>query len=43
MVDINGLKCYIHTGMDCCETGDNQSKSESVDEKLKILLAIVFV
>ena len=42
MIDINGLKCYIHTEMDCCETGDNPS-AESVDEKLKILLAIVFV
>ena len=25
MVDINGLKCYIHTEMDSCETGDNPS------------------
>ena len=25
MVDINGLSCYIHTEMDCCETGDNPS------------------
>ena len=25
MVDINGLRCYIHTEMDCCETGDNLS------------------
>ena len=41
MVDINGLRCYIHTEMDCCETGDNPSLS--VDEKLKILLAIAFV
>ena len=41
MVDINGLRCYIHTEMDYCETGDNPSLS--VDEKLKILLAIVFV
>ena len=22
MVDINGLRCYIHTELDCCETGD---------------------
>ena len=25
MVDINGLKCYIHTEMDCRKTGDNPS------------------
>ena len=25
MVDINGLSCYIHTELDCCETGDNPS------------------
>ena len=25
MVDINGLRCYIHTELDCCETGDNIS------------------
>ena len=25
MVDINGLRCYIHTEMDCYETGDNPS------------------
>ena len=25
MVDINGLRCYIHTELDCCETGDNPS------------------
>ena len=25
IVDINGLRCYIHTEMDCCETGDNPS------------------
>ena len=25
MVDINGLRRYIHTEMDCCETGDNPS------------------
>ena len=25
MVDINGLRCYIHTEMACCETGDNPS------------------
>ena len=42
MIDINGLRCYIQTEMDCCETGDNLSL-QSVDEKLKILLAIVFV
>ena len=23
MVDIDGLRCYIHTEIDCCETGDN--------------------
>ena len=23
MVYINGLRCYIHMEMDCCETGDN--------------------
>ena len=28
MVDINGLRCYIHTEMDCCETGDNPSLVE---------------
>ena len=32
MVDINGLRCYIHTEMDCCETGDNLS--------LKVLIKI---
>ena len=42
MVDINGLRCYIHTEMDCCETGNDPSL-KVVDEKLKILLAIVFV
>ena len=25
MVDTNGLRCYIHTEKDCCETGDNPS------------------
>ena len=25
MVDTNGLRCYIHTEMDCCDTGDNPS------------------
>ena len=25
MVDISGLRCYIHTEMDFCETGDNPS------------------
>ena len=25
MVDINGLRCYIQTEIDCCETGDNPS------------------
>ena len=25
MVDINGLRCYNHTELDCCETGDNPS------------------
>ena len=25
MVDINGLRCYIHTEVDYCETGDNPS------------------
>ena len=46
MVDINDLRCYIHTEMDYCETGDNSSLTagpDSVDEKLKTLLAIVFV
>ena len=38
MVDINGLRCYIHTEMDCCETGDNLSL-----KVLKILVAIVLV
>ena len=22
---INGLRCYIHTEMDCCETGEDPS------------------
>ena len=25
MVDTNGLRCHIHTEMDCCDTGDNLS------------------
>ena len=35
MVDISGLRCYIYTEMEFCETVDNPS--------LKILLAIVCV
>ena len=25
LVDTNGLRCYIYTEKDCCETGDNPS------------------
>ena len=32
MVDINGLRCYIHTEIGCRETGDNPS--------LKVLMKI---
>ena len=32
MVDINGLKCYIHTEMDCYGTGENPN--------LKVLMKI---
>ena len=42
MVDINGLRCYILIEMDFCKSGDYPSL-KSVDEKLKILLAIVLV
>ena len=42
MVDINGSRCYIHTEMDCCETGDNLSLKVLM-KKLKILLTTVFV
>ena len=39
MVDINGLRCYIHMKIDCCETGDNPSlkvflKQRKMDRKL---------
>ena len=38
MVDINGLRCYIHTELDCCETGDNPiSIMKSVSKLLSLM------
>ena len=33
MVDINGLRCYIHMKIDCCETGDNPSLKGILEAK----------